>query len=482
MRYSLITNLLALTLFLSSCSVGPDYVRPEDSISTEFRNSASKESVELKKWWEGFQDPILNQLIEESITSNLSFREAQARVKEARALYIGSRSSFFPIPNLTTSYSRTKGSENAIGAQSGGSGNNNGFQAIEERNLYQAGFDATWEIDIFGGIRREVESAKSQYEAQIESSRDVLISLLGEVAQSYLNLRSAQTRLNITLENIKSEEETLDIQKTRQSVGIASDLTVAQSEAQLKSISAQLPALEIPIQQSIHRLSVLLGKEPNALYEQLKNPTNIIKGPINVPSGLPSDLLKRRPDIRQAERLLQAATAEIGVAVSDFFPKLQITGNIGFRSENTSNLISSGSKYWAVGPNISWGILNWYAILANIDIQNARQEQALLTYKQIVLESLEEVENNLFAYNREQERTRILKESVDASQRALDHAKVLYSSGVLDFLNVLNSQRTLYQAQDTHAQSQQTSAAYLIALYKSLGGGWESIEEKMQQD
>lgn len=343
--------------------------------------------------------------------------------------------------------------------------------------MYSAGFDASWEVDIFGGTRRQVEAAQDLLEAEEDARRDTLITLLAEVAQNYVVLRGSQDRLDITQRNIASQGETVELQGMLLKAGLTSDLSVAQAEAQLRSTSSQLPALEIPIRQSIHRLSVLLGKEPAALEDELQKSAAVPRGPAVVPAGLPSDLLRRRPDIRRAERQLAATTANIGVAMSDFFPKFQLTGAMGMRSTRYGNLFQEGSRFWAWGPGITWNVLDWYAILANIEIQDSRQEQALVSYRSAVLQALEDVENALVAYDREQARYELIQKSVEANKRALDLAQQLNTAGLVDFMNVLNAQRAVFLAEDALSQSSQAVSGDLIALYKALGGGWEEIED-----
>lgn len=490
----------AIVILISGCSVGPDYVTPELEVPAEFHaqqsgNVASATPIDLTRWWETFDDPVLNRLVDEAAASNLDVALAKARVREARALLTLSRSGFFPNPNVEGKYTRSRPSKNArststnvggsgsdsdLGDAGSGSGSGGSSTSInspgQTTSLYEVGFDATWEIDIFGGTRREVEAAYDTYEAQIEAKRSAMVTLLAEVAGNYVALRGSQKRFAITERNVAAQKETLDLQHMRLDAGLANDLTVAQAQAQYETTSAQLPSLEVPIYQAIHRLSILLGKDPAALFDELSHTQPLPTSSVKIPAGLPSELLQRRPDIRQAERELAAATANIGVATADLFPKLELTGAIGLRSQISSSLFEGASRYWSAGPSLTWNVLNWFAILANIEVKNARQEQALINYKKVVLGSFEEVENALVSVSREQARRARLRESVIASTKALSLAQDLNKAGIVDFLNVLNAQQSVFDSEDRLVQSEQAATLNIVSLYKALGGGWETME------
>lgn len=490
MREILVLILLCpLLLLLSSCSVGPDYERPETTLPEQFSNilpakSQQPQFSDIVNWWKTFNDPVLNQLVEEAVASNLDLDLAQGRVREARALVAFSRSDFFPRVVTQAQYSRSDSSDNAN--FSSNNGNNDGSEVSEGRDngikdLYEAGFDAAWEIDIFGGTRRAVESAQANYQAQLESRRDVLVSLLAEVAQNYITLRGIQQELDITKSNVAAQKELLELQQMRFSAGLTSDLSVAQAEALLLATSSQVPSLSKTLKQTLHRLSVLLAQAPGSLNERLSAMASLPVGPTTIPAGLPADLLRRRPDVRQAEQELMAATANIGVATADLFPRLNLLGLIGFRSEMTSNFSNSASRYWSAGPNVSWDILSWFAVLDNIEVQDARQEQALALYKKTVLQALEDVENSLVAYELEQNRNATLALSVAANRRTLELATQLNRAGVVDFLNVLNAQQAVFDSEDQLVQSSRAVSGNLVALFKALGGGWEEFEQQSPQ-
>jgi NodT family efflux transporter outer membrane factor (OMF) lipoprotein len=351
--------------------------------------------------------------------------------------------------------------------------------------LYQTGFDAGWEIDVFGGTRRAIESAEYGYEAQVEARRSALVTLLSEVARNYIVLRGQQHELAIVQNNVASQVDTLKLTTSKFEAGIATDLDVARQEAQVETTQSQIPTLQTQIQQSIHRLGVLLDQSPAALEEELADAGRLPAGPSIVPPGLPSDLIRRRPDVRQAERQLAQATANIGVAVADLFPKFNLTGALGLESLSLKTLANSKSVFWSFGPSLDWKIFSAGQVQANIRVQNARQEEALIQYRQAVLQAMADVEDALVAYNQEQARRQSLQRAVESNRRATDLARQLNQAGVVDFLNVLQAELSLYLSEDQLAQSEQTVATNLIALYKALGGGWEVtdplVSERGQQ-
>ncbi len=460
----------ALLLTISGCMVGPNYRRPDTSAPAKWNEAAdhltATPPVDLGGWWTTFNDPELDSLVERAVRLNKDLKVAQARVREARAQRGVVAADLYPQVNTSADYSRNRSSENT--SADGGRGRSTG-----DFDLFLAGFDASWEMDIFGGTRRALEAANADIQASEENLRDVLVSLLAEVARSYLQVRGTQLRLAIANDNINSQRQTLELVTARFQAGLSSELDVAQAKAQLANTEAQVPTLEIQLKQSIYQLGVLLGQEPGSLLQELTKVAPIPGTPPEIPAGLPSDLLRRRPDIRRAERELAAATARIGVATADLFPRFSLTGALGLQSVSLSDFFTSGSRFWAVGPTVRWPIFDAGRIRANIQVQNARQEQALAQYEKVVLSSFADVESSLVAYLREQETRRSFADSVEASRRAVEIANELYTHGLVDFLNVLLNQRALYQSQDQLAQSDQKVATNLVAVYKALGGGWD---------
>ena len=464
--------LFSSLILLAGCTVGPNYRSPKTKVPEQFANASSSpgKTETISRWWNTLQDPTLNSLIDRAVQSNLDVRLAQARVREARALRGVERADLLPTVNASASYSRLRTSENTVPSQGGDGGAFPNFDG----DLYQTGFDATWEIDVFGRVRRRVEAAGAEVDAEIENRRQVLVSMMAEVARNYVELRAFQTRRAIAGENLRTQQETLELTQVRVNAGLASELDVARAEAQVQSTASQIPDLESSAKRSIHLLSVLLGMEPNALVAELSTESRIPAAPADVPAGLPSDLLRRRPDIRRAERQLAAATARIGVATADLFPRFSLTGGIGLQSGTIGDLGDSGSGFWSIIPGVSLPIFNFGRIRSNIAVQNAREQQAFVTYEQTVLVSLREVEDALVSFTENQKRREKLRGAVDANRRAVSLADELYVNGLTDFLTVLQAQRDLFQSEDALAQSDSAVSADLIALYKALGGGWET--------
>jgi NodT family efflux transporter outer membrane factor (OMF) lipoprotein len=406
---------------------------------------------------------MLDQLAAEAVESNLDLRVATARILEARANRGVVAADLYPNVDVSGSYSRNNLSKNAHG----------GVVGVRQYDFWQAGFDASWEIDVFGGVARSVEAAQADIEGAIEARRDTLVTLLAEVARNYIELRGAQRQLFITQQNLKSQTDTLDLTEQRFQAGLTSELDVARQRAQVESTASQMPSLQTTIRQSIHQLSVLLGQAPGALSERLSPQRPLPQAPVALPVGLPSELLRRRPDVRQAERALAAATARIGTATADLFPRFSLTGSFGQEATQFKKIFDAGSNVWSIGPAISWPIFDAGRIRANIRVQNARQEQALAQYEQVVLISLRDVEDALIAYDREQARRLSLSNAVDANRRAVDLSNQLYQRGLIDFLSVLDAQRSLFLSEDALARSDTTVSTNLVAVYKALGGGWE---------
>jgi outer membrane protein, multidrug efflux system len=455
---------------LAGCAVGPNYQAPKTNTPAQWTTSlAGGETngpVDLGQWWKNFNDTNLDALIATAIQSNLTLNIAEARVREARAQKGVVSGGLWPSLGAGAGYSRNHYGANTFPPLGG-------FGVPLDYNLYNADFDAAWELDIFGGTRRAVEAANAQIGAAEYGERDVLVSLLAEVARNYIGARAYQQRLNIVQENIRVEQDTLDLTSNRYENGLTSDLDVQQAKALLNQNEAEVPSLEASFDSSVYQLGVLLGQPPDALVDEMSATNPIPLTPPLVPVGLPSDLLQRRPDVQQAERQLAAATAQIGVAKADLFPKFSLTGTVGVQSTWAWNWMDYASKYWNAGPTVEWDLFQAGSIVANVHVQNARQQQALDTYQQTVLVALQDTETALTAYAREQVRREKLVQSAQADQEAFDLAAQLYQNGLADFLNVLDSESKLYAAQDAVVQSDQNVSLDLVQLYKALGGGWE---------
>jgi NodT family efflux transporter outer membrane factor (OMF) lipoprotein len=439
---------------------------------------------DLAHWWKTFNDPVLDQLIERAIDSNKELRIAESRVFEARARRGIVAADGYPNVNAEASYSRYQNSSNVTTSTRDTKSERSSSRKTPPRNLFTVGFDASWEIDIFGGVRRGVEAAEADISAAEEDRRGVLVSLLAEVARNYIQVRSDQRRVAITQENIAAQRKTVEVTEARFEAGLSTELDVAQAQAQLASTEARVPLLESSSRQAMHQLAILLGEEPGALLETLSEPARIPVGPESAPVGLPSELLKRRPDIRRAERELAAATARIGEAKADLFPKFALVGALGSQSMGFRDLTLSGSRIWAYGPSVKWPVFDAGRIRARVAERDARRQEALIRYEQTILAALKDVEDALVAHAKERSsrEARILAEQ--ASERAYQIAGELYAQGLKDFLNVLISQLALYSAQDSLAVSDQAVATFMVSLFKALGGGWDpdgvfSIPEPM---
>jgi multidrug efflux system outer membrane protein len=479
---------LGLLFLAVGCTVGPNYKRPDISVPAAWKEAQQTgidtTGTDLARWWTSFNDPLLDSLVERALRSNLDLRIAEARIREARANRAVVAAGAWPTVGISGSYNRVRSSENAFaispqgggggGTGGGGSSGGGGGSSSLDQNFYKTGFDASWEIDVFGGVRRGVEAADATVDAAVEDRRDVLVTLLGDVAKNYIDVRGFQRQLAVSRENLKTQEETLHLTRVRFQAGLASDLEVAQQEAQVNTTASLIPLLESSLKQAAYSLDLLLGLEPGVLAGEFSQDAPIPSLPSKILVGLPSELLRRRPDVRRAERQLAAATAQVGSAMADLFPKFSLTGVVGLTSISASDWLSRGSRFWNIGPTISWPIFDAGKIRANIEVRNAQQEQALTQYEKSVLSAFQDVETALVNYANEQATHRSLTEAVAANRRAVTMANELYIRGLNDFLNVLDTQRALYATETALTQSQATMAANLVALYKALGGGWEN--------
>jgi multidrug efflux system outer membrane protein len=456
-------------VLLAGCKVGPSFKPPQTPVPQEWTgplpSSPAEAEQDLALWWTRFNDPTLTSLVDGAIASNLDLQLAQARIRQARAARGVAAGGLGPNVNATGSFRR---------GQSAAFPGSTTFGPTT--NLYQAGFDAAWELDIFGGVRRSVEAANADLRATVESRRNVLVTLTAEVAVDYIDLRSLQQEIAIAQENLKAQQHSADVTRQRFEGGFVSGLDVANAAAQVATTAAQIPVLEASAQQTIYSLSVLLGREPGALLADLSATAAIPAAPPAAPVGVPSELLRRRPDIRQAEAQIHGATARIGVATADLFPRLSLSASIGREGSKFSSLSDRLNRFWSLGPSASWNLFATGRNVSNIELQRALEEESLITYRQIVLTALQDVENALIASAKEQEHRAALTDAVAASRRAVQLATELYTQGQTDFLNVLQAQRSLYISEDALAQSTRTVSTNLVALYKALGGGWQAQE------
>ena len=471
---------LLLFLLLTGCTVGPNYKRPQVSVPQQWTvapaRGTSTNPPETDAWWLSFQDPELNSLITRAVDRNLDLKLALERVQEARAARGIARSGYFPTIEADVSATRLRGGFNQGVIRVVPSSNNANASASLispfETNVFQGSLSLSWELDVFGGIRRAVEAAPADVVAAEDNRRDVLVILLGDVGRAYAQLRGFQRQLEIANKNIETQQDTLELTATRAKAGLATELDVSRAAAQVESTKAVVPALLSGIDVSIHRLSVLLGEEPGALRSELQKASPIPAAGPSVEVGLPSDLLERRPDIARAEAELAAATARIGVAKADLFPRFFLTGTAGRQATQLHDLTLGLGNFYSIGPSMSLPLFTGGRIRSNIALQTSRQREALISYEAVILTALEEVENVLVDYSEEQERRDLLSRAVEQSQLAVDLAAEQYRAGLVDFLSVLEAQGELYSNEAQLVQSQTSVTTDLIALYRALGGGW----------
>jgi NodT family efflux transporter outer membrane factor (OMF) lipoprotein len=481
-------------LVLAGCTVGPNFKAPTWASPASWF-SGLKEAVPPVRsipvaepmdanWWNLFHDPELTKLEDEVAAQNLDVRTAAIRVAESQAQLGIAQAAFFPTLNANGSYTRTKASNvgqfasapNPLGAN-GESGNTAG--GLRSANLapfsvYQLGLGASWEPDLFGYVRRSVESAKASVQASAEAERAVLLSTLAQVAQEYIDLRGVQAQLHIAHDNLRTAQQSLQLTEQRAAGGVTTDLDVANASAQVRITAAQIPQLEEQEAADINALSLLMGQPPNALRTQLATPEAIPPVPPRVPVGLPSELARRRPDVMQAEAQLHAATANIGVAVASFYPSITLSGSIGLQSLYPAKLINWNARDYSTGPGITIPIFQGGQLTATLHLRKEQQKEAVLNYQKTVLQAWHDVDNALTAYQAEQARRDELIQAETQNRRALALAQSRYQQGVADFLTVLDAERSLLSTQEQLAQSTTTVSTNLVALYKALGGGWET--------
>ena len=472
---------VALALTPLGCSVGPNFKQPQAQVPATWStfSAVSSDPASVVNWWTTFQEPTLSSLIDRSTASNLDLRAAVLRITEARAERDVARAAFLPSVSANASFTRTRLSDNTTtGAAftSFGDVSIPGVPSVNFPNPYnqfQLGGSASWEPDLFGRVRRSVEAANADLQASMEDRHAVLVSLCADVARNYVELRGAQLRKEVTDRSLATQKDLYDLTRQRQAVGLTTDLDVANAGAQLDSTQALVPQLEREVTQDINQLSLLMGRAPDSLRAELELSKPVPQVPPVLPVGLPSDLARRRPDIRQSEAKLHAATARIGVAVGDLFPRITLTASGGTQSQSASDLLKWASRFGSIGPTLEVPIFDgskW----ATIRLQNVRAQEAALDYERTVLAALHEVENALAAYKSDRERGVALTSAVDQSRDALELARARYSSGVSNFIDVLDAQRSLQQNELALATNTTAISTDLVAIYRALGGGWET--------
>ena len=459
--------MLPMALLVVGCiTVGPDYVAPEPDVPDAWANAATagldsgESNVHL--WWTTMDDPLLNHLIQRARENNLDLRIAFARILEARALRGVATGERYPDVDGTGFLSRDRASESLFP-------NTAGLPRTDTTG--GLGVDASWEIDFWGRIRRSIEASDAALEASVEDYRDVLVLLFSEVASVYTDVRIAQKRIRFAEGNAESQLGSVELTRTRYDAGIAPQLDVRQAELNLASTNSVIPALESSMMLSIHRLSVLLGEPPATLYGLLLESEPLPPISEEIALGIPADVVRQRPDVRSAERDVAAESARVGIATADLYPRFSLSGTFGFSASN--DLFDSGNRVWGLGPSFRWNLFDGGRVRGQILAQEARLEQAVARYEQTVLFALEEVENAVVSYVKEIERRQDLQDAVLAAEQSVELVNVLYRTGVTDFQNVLDAERTLFLRQDDLAASQGLVVRNYISVYRALGGGWD---------
>ncbi len=454
------------TIAMAGCAVGPNYrppgiPQPEAFIQAGIAG-ATTNAVEAA-WWRSFQDPVLVSLVTRAETNNLDLRLAQARLREARALWTEARFDFFPTVQASGGYQNLQ-TTIATQPQLDRGGRHN--------ELYQAGFDATWELDLWGRVRRSVEAARATVESVAASRDDLLVSVRAEVAANYFGLRGLEAQLGVARRNATNQADTLKLAEALRDGGQGTQFDVARARSQLNATLSAIPPLEASAEQTRHRLAVLCGQPPAALREELARPsTPWTQAQPALAVGDPAELLRRRPDVRAAERTLAAVTARIGIEVADLFPRVTFSGTIGLQANRLAGLSTAGADTWGFGPHLNWAALDLGRVRERIRAADARAEAALAIYQKTVLLALEETENSLVMFGRERERLGLLRESERAGAEAVELARQRYRDGIADFLSVLDAERTLLSLQEQVASSETRNATSLISVYKALAGG-----------
>ncbi|HZF16482.1 MAG TPA: efflux transporter outer membrane subunit [Steroidobacteraceae bacterium] len=457
--------LLSLAAFLSACAVGPNYVKPDVQTAPAFAGAATAAFTAqdpVARFWTQFGDEELDRLVADALAANHDLRIALAHVKEARALNREAKFDLAPTVTAGAGYTKQRFSNDQTAAAFG-----------REQELYDAGFDASWELDLFGRVRRGIEARHAEVESAEATLRDAQVIVTAEVTRTYFELRGAQSELEVAKRNVVNQQETLKLTSVRLDAGRGTELDTSRAQAQLSTTLASVSPLEAAVSRDIHKLSVLTGREPDALTGELA-PTRDLPGLPGVAAvGNPADLLRRRPDIRVAERDLAASNARIGVAIGDYFPKVSFTGSIGYAAGSSGALGDSGTDAYTIAPGISWAAFDLGRVHARVEGARASNEASLARYEQAVLRALEDAEDALVTHARARERLTHVELAAESSATAARLANLRFQSGLVDFLQVLDAERTQLEAEDALAQSRTDAATSLIAVYKALGGGWE---------
>lgn len=467
MKTRYLLSLSLLPALLAGCNVGPKFASPETTTDARFASSKRESSFsadsEVATWWRKFQDPKLNSLIDRAFANSPDLRIAAARVDEARALRSAARFDFFPTVTSDASYLNQRSSlAQSFGGRSRSS------------ELYDVGLDGFYEVDFWGRVRNNNKAALAELGTAEALRRDALVLLASDVASNYMQLRGLQNELAVAQRNATNQRDTLKLTESLLQGGRGTELDTSRARAQLNSTLSAIPVIESAIRRNIHRISVLTGAQPQVLLDELLKSKPMPALPSIVRVGSPAELLRRRPDIRAAEFQIEAATARVGVATADLFPRVTFNGRVALQAESFSGLAKSGADTYSFGPSISWAAFDLGRVKAQIDASKARNVQRFAEYEQTVLGALEETENAMTSFGRQRARRDFLREASAASQQAAKLARERYQNGVADFLTVLDAERVMLEAESRQAESETLTAVALVAIYKALGGGWET--------
>jgi outer membrane protein, multidrug efflux system len=460
------TACFAVLAGVAGCAVGPDYHRPGTPLDTHFANAGEPgfaANAAIQRYWMAFGDPLLDGLIDDAVAHNKDLAAAAANLRAARAVRRLAGFDLFPTVTLSGGYAHTLDAAEQLPGVAA---------RFREFDAAQVGFDGLWELDLFGRVRRNVEAARADVGAAVATLQDARVSVIAEVARDYFVLRGLQDQLALTERNADNQLNTLKLTRVRLEAGRGNELDTARAEAQWRTTLASIPTLQTSIATTMYRLSVLTGRQPTALSERL-TPQPSPPLPALNSIGTPEQLLRRRPDIRIAEQRLAGATARIGVAVGDLFPKVTLTGNFGYLGPNFGDLGQSETKFYSVAPGISWAAFDLGRVRGRISSARAETDVALASYEGAVLNALEDTEGALISYGHSQAHRDALAAAAAGSDKAADLARKRFEGGLTDFLEVLDSERTALTAELLFSQSRTDAATSLIAVYKALGAGWD---------
>lgn len=475
MKHRLISRALLLSslLGIGGCAVGPDFVASQAQLPAQWREStaAPAPSAPVQEalnasWWDSFGDPALTALIIDATAANVDIRIAYEHLQQSRAALGITEAGALPRVGAGASYQRGQNSEAGLADPSG----RNGRSSF---NLWQTGVDASWELDLWGRVRREVEQSGAQSQAALQAQRGVVLSIRAETARNYILLRGTQNQLAVLNKTLDNANRNLALTRLRQREGVATELDVSQADAQAAAIEAAIPPLALRVDQLMNALARLLDQPPHALHERLAAVAPIPGGPVRVPVGVPSELAERRPDIRRAQATLHAAVAAIGVAEGDFYPRITLSGNLGLQALQLHDLDTDNAGIFGVGPALRIPLFEGGRLRGRLRLRESQAQEAALLFQKTVLAAWHEVDNAMTAYQAQQQAHASLERASASARRALANAQRQYAAGASDFVNVLSAQNAVLTSDQARVSTQAAVSLALVDLYRSLGGGWQ---------